>query len=198
MRRDDVAAAVEVVQAAVAAAADYSQWQVDQWLEDYTPSMWAMALEEADAAPSQRVMLALVLKSKQLLLGDEPPGAAARGRRLHGGSCAGSCRDDEVVGVVQVRHQSSTTAAISGLFVHPSHGRRGYGSALLTAAERVATSWGATRVVLRSTIIAEALYRRRGYVSDPATKPTPAELGVEFPLQRWLVGDPEPEGEDRG
>lgn len=112
------------------------------------------------------------------------------------GSCIRSCRDNESVGVVQVRRQSSTTAAVSGLFVHPSHGRRGYGSALLSAAERVATSWGVARVVLRSTISAVALYRRRGYVPDPAIKPRPPELGAEFPMQRWLVVEPKSQGED--
>lgn len=45
------------------------------------------------------------------------------------------------------------------------------------------------RVVLRSTISALALYRGRGYVSDPAIKAGPPELGVGFPLQWWLAGD---------
>lgn len=112
-------------------------------------------------------------------------------------SCIRSCRD-EGLGVFQVRRQSSTTAVVSGLFVYPSHGRRGYGSALLSAAERVVNSWGVARVVLRSTISAVALYRRRGYVPDPATKPGPPELDAEFPMQRCLVAEPKSRGKDTG
>ena len=88
--------------------------------------------------------------------------------------------------VVQVALRSPTTATILGLFVHPAHGRRGYGSRLLTAAEGLAAAWGASRVRLRASTTALALYRKRGYVVDAETRPGPPELGAEVPLQRRL------------
>jgi len=91
-----------------------------------------------------------------------------------------------VAGVVQVALRSPTTAAVFGLFAHPTHGRRGYGSHLLAAAEGRAASWGAPRVRLCASTTALSLYRKRGYVVDAEARPGPPELGAEVPLQRRL------------
>jgi len=196
----DIPAAFSVAKAAihVTAAADYSAWQCERWLEDYSPRPLATALTAAATSPTAIALLVLVVEPGQPTGdgragdsgggGDGEDGKSGRGGGAHGGNVIGGGRGDGgvVAGVVQVALRSPTTATILGLFVHPAHGRRGYGSRLLTAAEGLAAAWGASRVRLRASTTALALYRKRGYVVDAETRPGPPELGAEVPLQRRL------------
>lgn len=52
---------------------------------------------------------------------------------------------------------------LRSLYVHPDTWRRGVGAVLLAELERLATGRGLTRLRLKSSLSAEAFYRRSGY-----------------------------------
>lgn len=68
---------------------------------------------------------------------------------------------------------------LDALYVHPSAGRRGIGSALLRAAERLALLAGVTDLGLKATLNAVSFYERSAYVQlGPAVHKLPTGQGM--------------------
>jgi putative acetyltransferase len=71
-------------------------------------------------------------------------------------------------------------AELNALYVAPSAGRRGVGSALLSAAEDLASAAGVQRITLKATLNAVTFYERAGYSQlGPAVHSLPT--GQELP-----------------
>jgi GNAT superfamily N-acetyltransferase len=76
---------------------------------------------------------------------------------------------------------ATEAAKIRAFFIHPSHARRGIGSALLERCEREARSHGFRRFELMATLPGVRLYAARGYQpGEPIHWPLPGGLSIEF------------------
>jgi GNAT superfamily N-acetyltransferase len=72
-------------------------------------------------------------------------------------------------------------ARIRAFFVHPDHGRRGIGRALLARCEDAARREGFRAAELMATLPGERLYRAFGYVAGaPVDHPLPGGLTIRF------------------
>lgn len=79
--------------------------------------------------------------------------------------------DAEPIGCIAVRHHAEHVGEIKRMYVRPEHRRRGYGLALLLAAEHRACELGYTALVLETGAPhpeAIALYEGHGYRPIPA------------------------------
>jgi GNAT superfamily N-acetyltransferase len=84
---------------------------------------------------------------------------------------------------------ASDAARVRAFFVHPEHGRRGIGRALLARCEDAARHEGFRAAELMATLPGERLYRASGYVAgDAIDHPLPGGLTIRFVPMRKLLG----------
>ncbi|MEQ1771599.1 MAG: GNAT family N-acetyltransferase [Devosia sp.] len=71
--------------------------------------------------------------------------------------------DGTVVGFATIIAHDGNDAELEGIFVEPSHWRRGIATALLHQIEREAAAWGATRLHVLAGQMALGFYRTTGF-----------------------------------
>lgn len=108
-------------------------------------------------------------------------GGWSRRRTLFGG-------DDQSDRNPQLLDPQGDAAKIRAFFVHPTHARRGIGTALLEHCEREAAAQGFGRCELMATLPGVRLYGARGYVAgDPIEWPLPNGSTITFvPMSKTL------------
>ena len=73
--------------------------------------------------------------------------------------------DEHAVGFAAIIAHEGNDAEVDGIFVEPSHWRRGIGMALLHQLEREARAWNATRLHVVANVEAEPFYAAAGFVT---------------------------------
>jgi len=90
-----------------------------------------------------------------------------------------------IVGFASFIAQDGNDAELDGMFVEPSHWRRGIGRKLIEAVERELVAWHATRLRVVANPNALAFYRAMGFVTIGEER-TP--LGPVAPVMAKAIG----------
>ena len=153
-----------------------------------------MKLDIRLAQPDDRLKL-IELQRRASLAGDEddvrrqlrerPELIDLDAEMIAGNQVMVAVQSGEIVGFATIVTHEGDDAELEGLFVEPSHWRKGIGTALLHAIEREAAAWGANRLHVLANVEAVRFYEASGFekLGEQPTELGPIALLMAKPIR---------------